>query len=101
MKKLIIFGIVLVPIIIIAVALIGQLNRETRLRNLFNAKMTERTALYDKMWKVIAQKGQVAVANKNAGIEAIKAAMAARSDSGANKLMTFVVEANPNIDPRE
>lgn len=44
-------------------------NKEVNLRTSFEAKMQQRTAFYDKMYKTIAQKGQVAVKNDSSFYE--------------------------------
>lgn len=73
---------------------------ETTIRNIYNQKITERTAFYDKLWKTISQKGQVAAKNDTSFHRNIVAIMNARED-GANVFMKWVQESNPNANFNE
>lgn len=83
------------------VSLIGTVisysNQENSLRNQFKQKMDERTAFYDKMWKTISGKGQVALKNDSSFSRNVNAIMAGRSDS-KDLFMKWVQESNPNAN---
>lgn len=76
-------------------SVISTSNREVDLRNRFKQKMDERTAFYDKMWKTISQKSQVALRNDSSFAKNVNAIMAGRKDAG-DLFMKWVQESNPN-----
>lgn len=78
-------------------SLISTSNREVDLRNRFKQKMDERTAFYDKMWKTISQKSQVALRNDSSFAKNVNAIMAGRKDAG-DLFMKWVQESNPNAN---
>lgn len=92
-------GIATLVIILIAVAgsIISFSNTEIDLRNRFTQKHQERTAFYDKMWKVLSQKGQIAVKNDSSFQNNVNAIMAARKDA-PGLFMKWVTESNPNAN---
>lgn len=71
-------------------------NREVDLRTTFEMQMKNRTALFDKMWKVISQKAQITKAYDSSFLNIVKAAMDARKD-GAGIMMKWVQESNPAL----
>ena len=75
-------------------------NKEVDLRTEFKMQMKNRTAFYDKMWKIIAQKGKVAVQNDSSFHKNIVAVMEARKD-GQQVFMKWVKEVNPNANYEE
>ena len=77
--------------------LISTSNQEVDLRNRFKQKMDERTAFYDKMWKTISQKSQVAVKNDSSFARNVDMIMAGRKDSD-QLFMKWVQESNPNAN---
>jgi hypothetical protein len=54
-------GFLIIGGFILATQFFSFSNSENRLRNKFNAEMKNRTAFYDKMYKTISQKSQIAV----------------------------------------
>jgi len=74
---------------------ISTSNDEVTLKNRFKQKMDERTAFYDKMWKTISQKSQIALRNDSSFAKNINAIMAGRKDA-QGIFMKWVQETNPN-----
>jgi hypothetical protein len=77
--------------------LISTSNQEVDLRNRFKQKMDERTAFYDKMWKTISQKSQVAIKNDSSFAKNVDVIMAGRKDA-PQVFMKWVQESNPNAN---
>lgn len=97
MKKLsIIIGVVLL-FVVGAMTFAGYHNDEVSLRNKFVQKTTERTAFYDKMWKTINQKGQIAVKNDSSFQKNVQLIMEGRKDA-EGIMMKWVTESNPNAN---
>lgn len=71
-------------------------NKEVDLRTTFDMQMTNRTSLFDKMWKMIAQKAQVTKAYDSSFLRIVNAAMDPRKD-GAGIMMKWVKESNPTL----
>ena len=93
-------GILVLIIIILFISissLVNYANKDMGYRNLFKAKFSERTAFYDKMWKVISQKGQVAVENDSSFRNNINAIMQGRKDAD-QLMMKWIQESNPNAN---
>ena len=72
-------------------------NEEARLKNTFTQKMNERTAFYDKMWKTLSQKSQIAIKNDSSFYRNVNAIMEGRKDAG-QLFMKWVQESNPNAN---
>jgi len=80
-KKIIkyaVLGIIALFVFGIFTSIISTSNQEVDLRNRFKQKMDERTAFYDKMWKTISQKSQVALRNDSSFANNVNAIMAGR-----------------------
>lgn len=92
-----IIGLVVLVFIGLFSSVISTSNEEVDLRNRFKQKMDERTAFYDKMWKTISQKSQIAVKNDSSFAKNVNAIMAGRKDAG-NLFMKWVQESNPNAN---
>jgi hypothetical protein len=90
-------GFLVIMVIWVLGSAIGFSNQEIDLQNRFKQKMDERTAFYDKMWKTISQKSQVAVKNDSSFTKNVNAIMAGRKDAG-NLFMKWVQESNPNAN---
>jgi hypothetical protein len=100
MKKLLIIGLsVLTIVIIISVLWISASNKEIRLRSKITAQKQVCEAYYDKLWKVISQKAQVAEQYKKTFKEIYPQLIAGRygSEKGGS-LMKWITESNPNFD---
>ena len=74
-------------------------NEEVRYRTTFNMQMKNRTALFDKVWKVVKQKAQIAKSYDSSFLRVVKAAMDPRKD-GPNIMVKWVQETNPIQDVR-
>ena len=48
---------------LLMISIVSISNQEKTLSNRFKQKMDERSSFYDKMWKTLSQKSQVAVRN--------------------------------------
>lgn len=90
-----VIGGAIILVIMLVTGFIGFSNHEIDLRNQFTQKMNERTAFYDKMWKTISQKSQVAIKNDSSFQKNVNAIMAGRKDAG-DVFMKWVQESNPN-----
>lgn len=75
-------------------------NTEIDLRNTFDQKIDERTSFYDKMYKVIAQKSQIAVKNDESFRQNINIIMEGRKDA-PQVFMKWITESNPNVNYSE
>ena len=91
-------------VVLIFIGLIGSVistsNQEVELKNRFKQKMDERTAFYDKMWKTLSQKSQIAVKNDSSFARNVNAIMTGRKDAG-QLFMKWVQESNPNANYQE
>jgi len=103
-KKLIVTLSVVGLIAIFSMVTIGSFlsfsNGEIDLENRFKQKMDERTAFYDKMWKTISQKSQIALKNDSSFSKNVNAIMEGRKDAG-DLFMKWVQESNPNSNYNE
>lgn len=100
-KKLIVTLSVIAILAILVLSLIGSFvsfsNQEIDLRNRFTQKMEERTAFYDKMWKTLSQKSQIALKNDSSFARNVDAIMSGRKDS-EGVFMKWIQESNPNAN---
>ncbi len=93
LKWLVLIGL---PVIFLISTYASFNNREVKLRTTFVMQMKNRTALFDKMWKVISQKAQIAKAYDSSFMRIVQAAMDPRKD-GAGIMMKWVQESNPTL----
>lgn len=100
LKMLAIIAIIAIPVLSLTGCFISQSNKEVRLRNQFSQKTNERTVFYDKMWKIISQKGQIAVKNDSSFRQNVNIIMEGRKDA-PNLFMKWVTETNPNTNYSE
>jgi hypothetical protein len=100
LRTLAILAIVFIPLFSIVGCAISQSNQEVELRNQFNQKITERTAFYDKMWKIISQKSQIALRNDSSFRQNINIIMEGRKD-GQQVFFKWITETNPNANYSE
>ncbi len=100
MKKSIIIGLsVLTFGIIIALIGVTASNKEIKLRSQITAQKQVCEAFYDKMWKVIAQKAQVAEQYKGAFKEIYPQLIEGRyGNEKGGSLMKWITESNPTFD---
>ncbi len=73
-------------------------NTEKGLRNRAEAQRGKIENVYDKMWKVLQQKAQVADQYKDAFKEIYPALIEGRYSQGDGSLMKWIQESNPNFD---
>jgi hypothetical protein len=90
-------GLVIVGGIIALTAFIGFSNQESHLKNSFKREMSNRAAFYDKMYKIISQKSQIAIRNDSSFKDNIHMIMDARKDS-EQIFMKWIQESNPNAN---
>jgi hypothetical protein len=76
-------------------SVISTSNDEVELKNRFKQKMDERTAFYDKMWKTISQKSQIAIKNDSSFVRNVNIIMQGRKDA-PQVFMKWIQESNPN-----
>lgn len=96
-KMLAIVSVVLVLVFLAVSMFISYGNQEAKLKNAFNQKIDERTAFYDKMWKTISQKSQIALKNDSSFYRNVNAIMSSRKDA-PQVFMKWVQESNPNAN---
>jgi hypothetical protein len=77
---------------------ISYQNTNTRLKNTIKGKIQEEEAYYDKLWKIISQKAQIADQYKNAFKEIYPELIKGRYSSGGGQLMQWITEHNPEFD---
>lgn len=99
-KTIAILGIVLIPILIIIFSTISLSNREVLLRNQFEQKIDQRTAFFDKMFKIISQKSQITIKNDSSFRKNVEIVMSGRKDS-EGLVMKWITETNPNANYSE
>lgn len=100
MKKAIITGVSILTFAIIVVIIgVSSSNKEIRLRSQITAQKQVCEAFYDKLWKVIAQKAQVAEQYKGAFKEIYPQLIEGRyGNEKGGALMKWITESNPNFD---
>ncbi len=92
-----VIGLVVMMFLGIFFSVISTSNQEVELKNRFKQKMDERTAFYDKMWKTISQKSQIALKNDSSFVRNINIIMEGRKDA-QGIFMKWVQESNPNAN---
>jgi len=100
MKKAIIIGVSILTLVIIVVIIgVSASNKEIRLRSQITAQKQVCEAFYDKLWKVIAQKAQVADQYKDAFKEIYPQLIEGRyGNEKGGTLMKWITESNPTFD---
>ena len=94
-KRLIIAAIIIIPLLVGIFWAVGVNNQEIDLRNLFNAKLSERTTIYDnKVFKTVAGKAQITLKADSSFQNVVNAIMNARKDADG-LFMKWVQESNP------
>ncbi len=99
-KPLLIAGIVMIAFaIIIAIVGVSASNKEVRLRSSVEAQKKVIEGYYDKLWKIIAQKAQVAEQYKNAFKDIYPALIEGRyGNEKGGSLLKMITESNPSFD---
>ncbi len=100
MKKSIIIILSILTIVLIIVGMgVSANNKEVRLRSQITAQKQVCEAFYDKLWKVISQKAQVAEQYKDAFKEIYPELIEGRYGSEKEgSLMKMITESNPTFD---
>ncbi len=73
-------------------------NQEVSLSTAITAKKTDQEATFDKMWKVLSQKAQVADQYKDAFEKIYPQLIEGRYSQGDGSLMKWITESNPTFD---
>ena len=92
--KLITIGLAIILGLFIFSSFVSFSNGEVDLRNTFTKHYTDRTAAFDKMWKTLSQKGQVAVRNDSSFQNIVKIQMNGQKD-GEQVVMKWIQQSNP------
>lgn len=94
-------GLAIVAVVMVYVWMsISYSNQEIVLRNSAAAQEEKCKAYYDKLWKIIQQKAEVADEYKTAFASIYESLIQGRySKEQGGSLMRFIQEANPNFDP--
>lgn len=87
-------GLGVIGIIVIISSFVSFSNNEINLRNTFEQKFDERTAFYDKMYKIVAQQTQIAVKNDNSFKEVVNAQVTGQKN-GEQVMWAWVQQSNP------
>lgn len=87
-------------VIIFTANFISFSNKEVMLKNAFTQKFSERTTFYDKMWKTLSQKSQIAIKNDSSFKDNVNIIMAGRKDAQGT-FMKWITESNPNANYHE
>ena len=95
--KLVIIGLAFLLLIPLVGSFISFSNNEISLRNSFTQKIDERTSFYDKMYKTISQKSQVAVKNDSSFRQNVNIIMSGRKDA-QQVVFKWITESNPNAN---
>lgn len=101
MKKSILITLVSITTFVIIIALVGisSSNKEVKLRSSITAQKEVVEAFYDKLWKVISQKAQVAEQYKGAFKEIYPQLIEGRyGNEKGGTLMKWITESNPTFD---
>lgn len=93
-KNIIIIAFLSVTLIYLGSAFISTNNTDKSLRNTFTAKISERTSFYDKMWKIISQKTQIAIKN-DSSFQRIVNLQVSGQKNGENVMWAWVQQSNP------
>lgn len=98
--KLAFIGAIIILVIAVFGTFVSFSNNEIELRTAFEQKIDERTAFYDKMYKVITQQTQIAVKNDESFRQNINLIMEGRKDA-QGLFMKWIQETNPNANYNE
>lgn len=98
--KLAFIGAAIIFVIAIFATFVSFSNNEIELRTTFEQKIDERTAFYDKMYKIITQQTQIAVKNDESFRQNINIIMEGRKDA-EGVFMKWIQETNPNANYNE
>lgn len=77
---------------------ISTYNRNVDLTTQYNAQVKSNEVIYDKVWKVISQKAQIANTATDKFKEVYTSIMDARYEGKDNVMMNWITEQNPQFD---
>lgn len=83
---------------IFALMYMGANNKEVKLAEQIKAQQSVCEAFYDKLWKIISQKAQVAEQYKNTFKEIYPQLISGRYANDGGTLMKWIQESNPTFD---
>lgn len=99
-NTLFVIGAVLLFLVMVCVGMyFSYHNREIGLRNLASAQEVANKAIFDKVWKVIAQKAEIKESYKEDFKEIFLTGMTERYGRD-NSMWRWIQEQNPNVDPK-
>ena len=93
-KNIVIIGAIVLGLITLGSGFISFSNQEIDLSNQFKQKLDERTAFYDKMYKVLDQKTQIAVKNDSSFGKIVNAQVNGQKN-GEQLMWSWVQQSNP------
>lgn len=93
-KKWAVIGIIAVLILTFSGCFISKSNQEIDLRNTFTQKKSERVTIYDKMWKTLSGKSQVALRNDSSFRTIVNIQMQGQKD-GEGVMWKWIQQSNP------
>lgn len=99
-KKLAVWGIGAILVLTVVLLTVSTSNQEVDVRTQFEQKMDERKAFYDKLYKILAQKSQIATKNDSSFRKNIDIIMSGRKDAEGT-VMKWITESNPNAQYAE
>lgn len=99
-KKLAIWGVAATLIFVLVSLTVSTSNQEVDVRSQFEQKMDERKAFYDKLYKILNQKSQIASKNDSSFRKNIDIIMSGRKDAEGT-VMKWITESNPNAQYAE
>lgn len=94
LTKLIICGVIGLTLFTLIISFIGWKNDVVDLDSQYVQKESERTAFYDKMFKIISAKTQIAVKNDDSFKEVVNAQVQGQKN-GEQLMMAWVQQSNP------
>lgn len=94
LTKLVTIGVVVLVLLTLIFSFISWKNDVVDLDTQYEQKISERTAFYDKMFKIISGKTQIAVKNDNSFKEVVNAQVQGQKN-GEQLMMAWVQQSNP------
>lgn len=94
LKTILITVVSIIVLVLLASTFISFSNREIDLRVAFNQKASERVSFYDKMYKILSQKTQIAVKNDSSFKEVVNAQVQGQKN-GEQVMWAWVQQSNP------
>jgi len=100
-KGLVITLLVLISLVtIFCCTYISYSNKEIQLKNLAAAQEESNKAIFDKVWKIICQKTQIANKYKDDFVDVYEKVMSGRYQEKNSVLFSWIQEHNPQLDAK-